>query len=393
MTITNLVVRTDTLAVTWADKDTTAFPTIWLRDNCPSGLHPQTHERLLDLLSLEDAPVLTAARVEADTVVLDYADGHVSRMPADLLSTHRPGRPAADPAAIAPRLWRTEMTETTLPRHAAAAILADDDALAGWMRDTARYGLSIVDALETRTSAGVEVAQRIGFLRETNFGTTFEVINKPDPNNLAYTAVALPLHTDLPNQEVPPGYQFLHCLANEATGGGSIFADGFAMAEDLRVEDPAAFDLLCRVAIPFRFHDGAADIRVHEPVITLDRDGAVIEIRYNAHLAAIFDMPAEVMAEYYRAYRAFMARTRDPKYRLTLKLKAGEMVVFDNRRVLHGRDAFDPSTGFRHLHGCYVDRGEFTSRLRLLARAAGGRTTQTGAEGSPASDPTTNRVA
>jgi len=63
-----------------------------------------------------------------------------------------------------------------------------------------------------------------------------------------------------------------------------------------------------------------------------------------------------------------MARTRDPKYRLTLKLKAGEMVVFDNRRVLHGRDAFDPSTGYRHLHGCYVDRGEFSSRLRQLGR-------------------------
>ncbi|MFX0542888.1 TauD/TfdA family dioxygenase [Roseovarius sp. S4756] len=108
---------------------------------------------------------------------------------------------------------------------------------------------------------------------------------------------------------------------------------------------------------------------MHEPVITLDRSGAVIKIRYNAHLAGIFDMPAEIMAEYYGAYRAYMAKTRDPRYHLTLRLKSGEMVVFDNRRVLHGRDAFDPSTGFRHLHGCYVDRGEFASRLRLLARA------------------------
>jgi gamma-butyrobetaine dioxygenase len=180
----------------------------------------------------------------------------------------------------------------------------------------------------------------------------------------------LPLHTDLPNQEVPPGYQFLHCLANEATGGGSLFADGFAMAQDLRMEDPAAFRLLCEVAIPFRFHDGEADILVYKPVITLDGAGVVIEIRYNAHLAGIFDMPAEIMPAFYRAYRAYMAKTRDQKYRLTLKLKAGEMVVFDNRRVLHGRDAFDPSTGLRHLHGCYVDRGEFASRLRLLAHKA-----------------------
>jgi len=368
MNMTDLSVRSDTLVVTWTDATSTRYPTIWLRDNCPSGLHPQTHERVLDLLALNDAPVLTGARIDGETAELTYADGHISRMPISLLNVHRPGQSAADPGAITAQAWRGDLGAAGIPRHKAAQIGVDDAALNAWMRDTAKLGLSIVEHLEDRVGAGVDVAERIGFLRQTNFGTTFEVINKPEPNNLAYTSVALPLHTDLPNQEVPPGYQFLHCLANEATGGGSIFADGFAMAEDLRNEDPEAFRLLCEVPIPFRFHDGDADIRVHEPVITLDAKGEVTEIRYNAHLAAIFDMSPDIMPAYYRAYRAYMAKTRDPKYRLTLKLKAGEMVVFDNRRVLHGRDAFDPSTGYRHLHGCYVDRGEFSSRLRLLAR-------------------------
>jgi len=368
MTVTTLAVRTDTLGVTWADGTTTQFPTIWLRDNCPTGLHPDTHERLLDLLAVEETPVLISAALEGNAAVLEYADGHTSRMPISLIAAHRPGHPAADAGDVSAQIWRADHGAANIARHPAAPILSGDLALKNWMQDTAAYGLTIIDHLQDRTDAGVEIAERIGFLRATNFGTTFEVVNKPDPNNLAYTSVALPLHTDLPNQEVPPGYQFLHCLANEATGGGSLFADGFAMAEDLRDEDPEAFRLLCDVAIPFRFHDDSADIRVHRPVITLGSNGEVIEIRYNAHLAGIFDMPAEIMPAYYRAYRAYMAKTRDPKYRLTLKLKAGEMVVFDNRRVLHGRDSFDPSTGFRHLHGCYVDRGEFFSRLRLLAR-------------------------
>ncbi len=372
MIIRDLLVREDALVVTWADRSTSQFPSIWLRDNCPKGLHPQTRERLLDLLSLDESPVLKTATVEADEVVLHYADGHISQMPVALISAHRPGARVQDPAAIPPKHWRAEMTAQNLPRHGASAIMSDNSALSLWMHEVARLGITIVEGLDDSTEAGMAVAKRIGFLRQTNFGTTFEVINKPDPNNLAYTSVALPLHTDLPNQEVPPGYQFLHCLANEAEGGGSIFADGFAMAEDLRVEDPEAFALLCEVPIPFRFHDEEADIRVYEPVITLGvggmADGDVIEIRFNAHLAGVFDMPAEVMPAYYRAYRAFMAKTRDPKYRLTLKLKATQMVVFDNRRILHGRDAFDPATGYRHLHGCYVDRGEFASRLRLLAR-------------------------
>ncbi len=246
--------------------------------------------------------------------------------------------------------------------------MASDTALDAWMRDSARLGLSIIEGLPDSIDAGIAVAERIGFLRQTNFGRVFEVVSMPKPNNLAYTAIALPLHTDLPNQEVPPGFQFLHCLANAAEGGGSIFADGFAIAEDLRLEDPASFELLCSVPIPFRFHDDGYDIRVHEPVIILDRSGAVTELRYNAHIAGIFDMPAEIMADYYRAYRALMARTRDPRYRLSFRLEPGEMVVFDNRRTLHGREAFDPASGFRHLHGCYVDRGEFLSRLRVLAR-------------------------
>ncbi|MEY8097836.1 TauD/TfdA family dioxygenase [Falsihalocynthiibacter sp. S25ZX9] len=371
MTVSDLSVRADTLVVTWLDTTSTSFPTIWLRDNCPSGLHPQTHERLLDLLALDASPVLLSAQLDGDTVALRYEDDHVSHLPVALLSAHRPGQPAADAGVIAPKLWRADITAAGIPRAPAAPILVDDQHLKSWMGNLAAFGLTIVEQLEDRVSAGIDVAQRIGFLRETNFGTTFDVINKPDPNNLAYTSVALPLHTDLPNQEVPPGYQFLHCLANEATGGGSLFADGFAMAEDLREDDPEAFRLLCEVPIPFRFHDRDADIAVHEPVITLDRAGDVIEIRYNAHIAGVFDMPAEIMPAYYRAYRAYMAKTRDPKYCLTLKLKAGEMVVFDNRRVLHGREAFDPSSGFRQLRGCYVDRGEFTSRLRLLCRDIG----------------------
>jgi gamma-butyrobetaine dioxygenase len=369
MAVASLEVRADTLVVTWADNSSTSFPSIWLRDNCLSGLHPQTLERLLDLLTLDPSPVLLSAELEGDCIRLGYADGHVSRMPVALLGAHRPGQPAADPAEVLPQLWRADLTVAGIPRFSAAQVLADDDVLNTWMRQCAKFGLTIVDGLDDRIEAGIEVAERVGFLRQTNFGTVFDVISMPDPNNLAYTSVALPLHSDLPNQEVPPGFQFLHCLANEAEGGGSLFADGFALAEDLRREDPEAFRLLSEVPIPYRFHDADYDIRVREPVITLGRKDEVIEVRYNAHIAGMFDMAAEIMPAYYRAYRAYMARTRDPQYRLTFKLEPGEMVVFDNRRVLHGREAFDPASGFRHLHGCYVDRGEFTSRLRVLARS------------------------
>jgi gamma-butyrobetaine dioxygenase len=236
-----------------------------------------------------------------------------------------------------------------------------------WLLDTKKYGLTIVHGVDGKGDASMAIAQRIGFLRETNFGQTFEVIDKADPNNLAYTSLALHLHTDLTNQETPPGYQFLHCITNDAHGGGSVFADGFAMAQVLRDSDPQAFDVLAGTLIPSRFFDRECDIRIHRPVITLDHAGAIQEIRFNAHLVDLIDLPPASVDARYRAYRAFMRLTRDPAFRLSFRMASGDMTAFDNRRILHGREAFNPAAGNRHLHGCYVDRVDFDSRMRMLS--------------------------
>jgi len=44
------------------------------------------------------------------------------------------------------------------------------------------------------------------------------------------------------------------------------------------------------------------------------------------------------------------------------------MLCFDNRRMLHGRTGFDPATGNRWLRGCYGEREDLQSRLRIAAR-------------------------
>ncbi len=359
------------LRLDWADGTSSDFPFIWLRDNDPAGFHPQTGERSFDLTSVALDLAPSAASVEAGRLVIDWPGAAPSRFDLGWLAENQPGRPKHDPADIAREAWRADLGAEGIPRVRADDILGSNAAFEAWLRDTKRLGISIVEGLADSSDAGMEVAQRIGFLRETNFGRTFEVISKPDPNNLAYTALALPLHTDLTNQELPPGYQFLHCLANEAVGGGSLFSDGLAVARDLAIASPEDFELLSTVSIPFRFFDADTDIRGRKRVITLDEDGAVTELCFNAHLADILDIAPALMEPYYRAYRRFMEMSRDPAYLLSLKLRGGEMVVFDNRRVLHGRGAFDPATGFRRLHGCYVDRGEFDSRLRVLARIRG----------------------
>ena len=356
------------LEVGFSDGSQAVYSLMWLLDSCPEGFHPQTGERAFDLLSVPDAPLLRSASILADGR-LELAwehEGPASHFTADWLSAHRPGAQRRDAAVVEHCYWREADLPGGAARHDAGAILNDDAALMAWLVDTKKYGLTIVQGIDGKGEASMAIARRIGFLRETNFGQTFEVINKADPNNLAYTSLALALHTDLTNQETPPGYQFLHCITNDAEGGGSVFADGFAMAQVLRDSDPPAFDTLANTLIPCRFFDRECDIRTHQPVITLDHTGAIQEVRFNAHLVDLIDLPLETVDAWYRAYRAFMRLTRDPAFRLTFKMAAGEMTAFDNRRILHGREAFNPATGNRHLHGCYVDRVEYDSRMRML---------------------------
>ena len=76
----------------------------------------------------------------------------------------------------------------------------------------------------------------------------------------------------------------------------------------------------------------------------------------------------EEMDAVYRAYRKFAALIDDARFRLRFRLAPGEVVGFDNSRVLLGRTAFDESGGRRHLRGIYIDRDELLSRIRMLER-------------------------
>ena len=58
------------------------------------------------------------------------------------------------------------------------------------------------------------------------------------------------------------------------------------------------------------------------------------------------------------------------------RLRPGEMLVFNNRRMLHGRTEIVPpavGSGSRWLRGCYVNIDEFANRYnQLRARHASG---------------------
>ena len=62
------------------------------------------------------------------------------------------------------------------------------------------------------------------------------------------------------------------------------------------------------------------------------------------------------------AWQSFRALLLEPRFRLEIAVEAGQLVAFDNWRVLHGRRAFQ---GARRFQGFYLNREDFESRLRV----------------------------
>jgi 3-hydroxyacyl-CoA dehydrogenase/alpha-ketoglutarate-dependent taurine dioxygenase len=342
-----------------------AVPAFWLRDNCPCAecVHPQTRERLLDTFTLDPhvEPVVVDARSDGLTVV--WSDGHHSEYPVAWLR-------APDPELPAPRLWDAGLA-SAVPEFEHEDLSVGDAELLRFAEAVWEYGVAFVRHAPTAEETLRDLARRVGPIRPTNFGAEFHVEAKPDPNNVAYTAVELRPHTDLPYHENPPGIQFLHCFAADAAGGESTFVDGFWVAERIRRDDPAAFQLLCDVAIPYRFSDEGHDLRFAAPVITRDPDGGYREVRFHDALTAPLDLAGESTDALYRALRTFDRIARSDEAQLTARLQPGDVVVFRNRRVLHGRRAFVPGSGVRRLFGLYVDDDAWRSRIRVLREAAG----------------------
>lgn len=352
------------LSLTWQDGKQSDIPLVWMRDHCacPKCRHAMTRERLY--VPLERPEGVAEARLLDGNLELHWTDGHHSLFDAGWLYQRLPEHKTE--SIIPPRHpWGNAFR----PTHVAHSdFIGSADGERAWLTALLRDGLVLLDNGPLAEEEVSRIAERIGPLRATNFGARFDVRSKPNPNNAAYTAIELALHTDLPNWRQPPDIQLLYCLENDADGGESTFTDGFAAAEALRKQAPLAFQLLSETPIDFRFQDENHDIVWRAPILTLNTDGTLIEVRFNNWIRDTLRLPPEQINAWYQAYREFWHLVHDPAQRLKFSLKPGQMVAFDNRRILHGRNAFDPNSGRRHLQGTYLDLDMLESRLRVLAR-------------------------
>ena len=338
----------------------------WLRDNCPTSFDPQTRERVFDIFAGETAPEPRDARIDGAHLEISWRDeNHVSRYPLDWLAPYAAGKRRADPADLPRKAWYGGHFPD-IARFSQPALCADKARAAAWIKALLVEGIAIVQDMPDSDAGLSDLVRVLGQLRPTFWGEYFDVKTHIAPTNLAYTAKALELHTDTPAEDAAPGVQFLHCRANTVAGGENLFLDGMAAANDLKVEHPEDFRLLCETEIPFYCEHDGFDMRARQRVIELDAQGEVSGVTISQHMADVFDLSQPFLDRYYPALRRFGRMLQSPKYLMRFRLKPGECIVFDNHRIVHGRAAYSATSGDRYYRGCYADRGEMRSTYRAL---------------------------
>jgi gamma-butyrobetaine dioxygenase len=280
----------------------------------------------------------------------------------------------------------------------------------GDTRDDDNHEAKTVARLGKRLSGG-----RLS--HEHLYGDTFHVRSVPDAINLAYTSTPLPPHQDLAYYQSPPGLQLLHCVRNRVESGGeSTLIDAIAVAEQLRQWMPDKFDVLTRCCATFVKQRETADMVFRAPHIQAipaalsasksgDRSAAVPEV-VAVRWAPPFQGPVltdpGVLNDYWTAYMC-LERMLDNSMPADLymqscgvahdeeknliayshrhtwerRLEEGEILVFNNQRILHGRRGFqlaaseNASVNGRHFIGCYTNMEDTLSQYRLLWRHHG----------------------
>ena len=230
------------------------------------------------------------------------------------------------------------------------------------------YGFVIIKDIPTHDNFIVKFANSIGSVRRTNFGEYFNVRSKPDPNDLAYTSLALAPHTDNPYRKPVPCIQLLHCIESEVTGGFSTLVDGYTVTEDLKKEYFDYYKILSEIKVRFRFTDKEVVLEDWSELIKLDKNKDFKQVRFSPRLDYVPMLEKGKLDLYYKARKKLSEMYNSDKYRIEFKLSPKDLIMMDNHRLLHGRTAYETKEGNRFLQGCYIDYDSTEGKLRHLKR-------------------------
>lgn len=249
---------------------------------------------------------------------------------------------------------------TTVPEYRYDDVMNDEEALYAFLHDYLAWGLLLVRDTPGDRAALPAFTDRIGTLCPSHLGDTFEIRRTARPTHIGEVTAEIPLHIDLVYRQETPSVQLLHALRQIDDGGANEFVDVRMVVRDL---DPDDRRILSSTPVDFVASSSAVHFRGRHPILRFEHAGEFMGVFYNQYKIVI---PPDAPAAFYPAFERFRSMIHSSRYLLPLQLPERAIAVFDNRRSLHGRQAFTDSN--RHVIGCFANADDVRSRFRVLSR-------------------------
>ncbi|KAI5370263.1 Putative TauD/TfdA-like domain, gamma-butyrobetaine hydroxylase-like, GBBH-like domain superfamily [Septoria linicola] len=395
---------------------------------CPQCVDPSTKQKLF---YTPDIP----KQIEADTVsqgsnsvtitwkndVPGYGSDHNTEIPLDMLQRIlETGQPEIVLPVLRRSLWDASTYAKETEDFTYDSYMQDDSVLLKAAKQLHTHGLMFVKNVPESEESVVNLAERIGPLKTTFYGKTWDVRSVPDAKNVAYTSQNLGFHMDLMYMEQPPHLQLLHCIRSSSAGGASLFCDSFKTVQEIADSDEGTFAALANFPAQFHYdHPGEnyyhqsrtvieqkpvqgrtinfpnwtalLNARRKSPDIQWTQDLNVMDFVSSVAWSPPFQGPFRLRGDprnadstpnpelageaynrsvtrWHRAASKFNKLIHREDHIHERLMKPGECVMFDNRRVLHARRAFDVGDvgKERWLKGAYIDQDPYLSKLKIL---------------------------
>ena len=433
---------------TFLDGQPEYYSPILLRDlcTCPSCLDASTKQKLFSTADIPSNIKARAVAQDASSISLlwendipGFDEDHATVLDFDALRGLKDmgASPSAD-IGFQPgkqTIWDAQQYQQ-LPDIDYEEYMQDDATLFRALEQLHVYGMLFVRNVPDDEKSVSTIGERIGPIKNTFYGYTWDVRSVPEAKNVAYTSQDLGFHMDLLYMHQPPHLQLLHCIRSSAAGGASLFTDSYKAAADLFTEDLESFITLATSSASFHYDHPSSHLyhQDHTVISTFNLTFGFPTFKAFARVSqkllkgeyrpsSTFDKYAE------KTLRSFIARERkiehhiqniawSPPFQAPIRIprwkdetgqrvplpllndkatqwhdaaqkfsklihrqdgiyermmRPGECVIFDNRRVLHARKAFEVRDAGkeRWLRGTYLDWDPYWSKMRVLGRRFG----------------------
>ena len=360
--IKNVKILPDKLKIFFSNQIEDSFLNIWLRDHAKDedSWDLRSNQRKIFTAKLDPKIHIKKAEVKDNGNSLDilWSDSnktinYTSKFFLDNLNQSKTSKQSL-------KIWESKDLDQNIYIDYNDAI--SENGFKFFLKKLYEYGFVVVQNCRTEMSSVEKIAKKIGYVRESIFGGLWSFESNQDKADSAYTQEELRPHTDSTYSNDAPGLQLLLCCHYKATGGESIMVDGFKIAEKIKNEKKDIYDILTNFEVTGQYIGDGVYLQAKRPIFRLNSNRELVQVSFNNYDRAPFRMSDNKTIKFYEAIREFDLIANHKEYQWRRVLKTGELLIFNNWRILHGRGSF---SGDRKMSGCYINKEDFDSSCRI----------------------------